>query len=203
MKKLMILTAVVGVLALFSVTNVQAVDVAVSFDEAGTMFTSAIPTGSEFHVYVVAYDLQEILGYEFLLDPSVLPSYLLGKVAYGPAPQDFGTDYEVRAGTGGCVTDPAMMGADAGSWTLTMYKVMYFADPGPDVYFCVAPSPGSGAPTPQFTICDQTATIFPMYPGQVDNFGNAPEGCGVGNPTKDYDIVGAETTSWGSLKAGF
>jgi hypothetical protein len=100
MKKLTILTALLAVFAMVSMAGAQ--DVAVTFDEAGTI-TMAPATPGQVNVFVVGYGMTEISGYEFLLVPSTLPAFFLGKVAYGIAPLDLGTQYEVRAGTGGCV----------------------------------------------------------------------------------------------------
>ncbi len=204
MKKLTILVAVVGILSMAAVANAQ-FGIGVSFDEAGTQFTTSepVPTATEFHVYVVAYWLQEILGYEFELVPSVPATFLVGKTVYGPAPYDFGSDYEVRCGTGGCVTDPAQMGIGTDTWTLTMYNMMYMTDPGADVSFCIAPSPGSGASLPQGTFCDDNATIYQMSPATQDQTGLAGDGCAVANATQGQSIVDTEATSWGSLKAAY
>jgi hypothetical protein len=86
---------------------------------------------------------------------------------------------------------------------MCQYQLGYFSGIGNDVYFCLEASPGSGAATPQFTICDAAATKFPMNPANVDLAGVAPAGCAVGNPTQGQDIVDTDVTSWGSLKAGF
>jgi len=205
MKKLMILATLVGVFAMVGMANAQGVtgEIGVSFDEAGTLAAGTMVPGSQLDFFVVAFGLNEIFGYEFEVTPTVAPDFLLGKDAYGPAPQDFGTGLEVRAGTGGCVNDPTLMGPDAGSWTLTVYHVLYFA-PVNDLNLCVGPSPGSGASTPQYTICDANASIFPLLPtANQDPSGITPVGCAVANPTQGQTPVGAETTTWGSLKAGF
>ncbi len=205
MKKLTILAAVMGIFAMVAVANAQPFGIGVSFDEGGTQFTtsSPIPTGSEFHVYVVGYFLTEIFGYEFELHPKDSSGFMVGKDVYGSAPQDFGSNYEVRAGTGACMNNAATMGPNANTWTLTRYKILYFADPGTDYDFCIGPSPGSGATLPQGTFCDANATIYQMSPATQDQSGIVGDGCAVANATQGQNIVDAETSSWGSLKAAY
>lgn len=202
MKKLMILATLLGIFAMVSVAGAQ--DIGVTFDEAGTVTMAPLGVGGVFNIYVVAYNVPEVFGYEFQLTSTVAPGASLATVVYGPAPQNFGdpTINEVRAGTGGCVTLAEEMGASPDSWTLANYGFIFFA-PANDVNFCVAPSPASGALTPQFTVCDADATKFPMAPANVDLAGVAPDGCAVASPTQGQDVVDAPTTSWGSLKAGF
>jgi hypothetical protein len=200
MKKLTILTALLAVFAMVSMAGAQ--DVAVTFDEAGTVTMGPIAPG-QVNIYVVGFGFTEISGYEFLLTPTVAPAFFLGKTTYGIAPLDLGTQYEVRCGTGGCVSDATIMGPDPNSWTMCQYQLGYFSGVSNDTYFCLSASPGSLAPYPQYTICDQDATKAYMYPANVDLTGQAPGACAVGNPTMGQDIVDAEETSFGSLKSRF
>lgn len=235
MKKLTILAALLGIFAMVAVAGAQ--EVGVSFDEDGLVpqidGRGQFPAPpSAFSVFVVAFNLPEVNGFEFLLTESTGGAFLNEKVLYGPAPSDFGpTALEVRAGTGACVTNAAEMGPSPDSWTLVEFKFWFFAAPTADLLICVEASPQSGAPTPQFSLCDAVATTVPMLPGNNDLNGITPGGCavavleweatgcsdvpsdpnydpgcdGAGNsPTNgNRDVVDTEETSFGAMKARF
>lgn len=210
MKKWTLLATFIVLLAMLSLAQAQDPGtIAVTFDEAGTVIRgnfadlgvpdAAFPT-THIHVFVVAFGIVDISGYEFSLIHTGAAPAVITKILYGPAPVDQGgDDYDVRAETGGCVTDAAAMGSDPNSWTLCDFDFNYFSDPGREVYYCVEPSSSAAPPAaaPVYSGCDNVQHEMP--PAYEDSSGNLPGGCGVLNMMN----VGDETPSWGSLKVSY
>lgn len=198
------ITAIVCFVLICGPATSRGGDIQASFNESGDQICT-LSEGGVLEVYVVAFELSEISGYEFMLFPTVVPSFFLGKETYGIAPLDFGDQYEVRAGTGGCVASPTMMGPSPDSWTLARFDLGYFSGLPNDTFFCIDASPGSGAARPQYTLCDENATKQPLYPHFTDVSGIMPDGCAVANDIYGVDCRSTPVTdpSWGALKAQF
>ena len=155
------------------------------------------------HVYIVAFGIENINGYEFSLITNTPAPFSFAKTVYGPAPVDSGEgDYDVRVETAGCVSDPAEMGLPTISWTLCDYDFNYFGDPGNDIYYGVQKSMGSpSAIGPLYSSCDSVRHEMP--PANHDEAGILPDGCAILNPTLGQRPTGNEDFSWGLLKAAF
>jgi hypothetical protein len=223
MKKLMILTAVLGILAMASMSFAQ--NIGLTFDEAGTTTvidgrSETIPNPDFFNlpsvnVWVVAYDLSELFGYEYNVSSSDATANAATPVVYPSTAQDFGTHSigDVRAGTGVCFHQgDAEAGPDPTHIRLAKHTFTWGALPTVDVLYCIGPSIGSGASVPQYAMCNQDATKGPFGIANVSQDTCTPNGCAAvvfewddaTTPTNcQRDVVGSQEKSWGSLKSSF
>lgn len=211
--------AVVGVLIVVVVVGLNSPvhadgepQILVSFDEIGSLpCIPELPLGQVLNIYVTGHDLTEISGFEFEMAPSHAPSFFLGKQLYRASQLDLGvefSEYEVRAATHDCITDPTQMGPSPWSWTLVRYDLLYFV-PETDVVFCLASAPSSTVHTPLFTLCDEDRT--PIVPRPIDwegPSGSYPQGCALAQPEEYWwyschDVIPTAEKSWGTLKSQY
>ncbi len=223
MKKLMILAAVLGILAMASMSFAQ--NIGITFDEAGTQTTLDGRTGllpnpalgnlpSAF-VYVIAYDIPEVFGYEYFISSTDATAIAGTPVFYPTATSaNFGVGGDVRVGTGVCFgAGSADAGPVATQIRLAKHVFSFFATPADDIIYTIGPSTGAGGTAPHYTECVSSPT--PLDFGLANhslNLGCAPDGAAVvilqwtaqNTPARcDPQVVGSKETSWGALKSGF
>lgn len=199
MKKLMSLAAVLTLVAMTSMAFAQAEpgDVGVFFDAAGTMTTAEPPAFTTTNIfYVATFDLPQISGYEFAVtvgDPNIV-IFAANDLTNPGASINVGTPpLEWTVGIGLCA-------GNAGVINLVQFTYGFFVASVSDVLVCVGPADPASIPgLPAWLRCD--GTIIPF--GVAENGeGRYPNGCGVMWPTMQGP-VGADTTSWSSVKSNF
>jgi hypothetical protein len=190
-------------------------------DEAGTQITIDSRTGLTPNpdlndwpsavVWVVAYDLPELSGFEYRLTKSDASALESTPVFYPSTAIDSGTNGDVRVNTGICFQlGSSEAGPNPDAIRLAKYKFTWVVLPSVDVLYCVAPSQASGASAPQYTECVDTPT--PLEFALIGNqCSSVPAGCcriffeydPYGLPVNQCIPVPVESSSWGSLKAAY
>jgi len=222
MKRLMILAAVLGILAMASMSFAQ--NIGATFDSTGT--TTVIDGRSDLVpnpalgnlpsavVYVVAYDLPQLLGYEYRIDSSDATAIAGAVITYPEGSLNLGTNGDVRAGTGRCfpLGDPEA-GPDPSHIRVARHIYSWFAPPAADVLYCVKGILATGALTPNYLECVSAPTPLPFGIANHSLDSCTPEGCaavvfewepdGVTPTNCAREVVGTQQKSWGALKSGF
>jgi hypothetical protein len=222
MKKLMILAAVLGILAMASMSFAQ--NIGATFDSTGT--STVIDGRSDLVpnpvlgnlpsaiVYVVAYDVPQVLGYEYRLTSSDATGIAGSPIFYPSSSANFGTNGDVRVGTGRCfpLGDPEA-GPDPSHIRLAQHQYTWFSLPAVDVLYCIGPISTGGYSAPSYIECVDVPTPLPFGIANHSLDSCTPEGCGAivfewepdgVTPTNCVrEVVGAQQKSWGALKSGF
>ena len=233
MKKLMILAAVLGILAMASMSFAQ--NIGLTFDEAGTQTvidgrTDLVPNPDLFNfdsaiVWVIAFDTPSVFGYEYNLTSTDGTATVGTPVIWPAEGSDFATlTGDVRVGTGICfAAGDAQAGPDPTHIRLAKHQFTWFSPPAVDVTYCIHPSTASvnlsGATAPQYTECVSNPVSLPFGIANHSLDGITPEGCAAivfewmpdpncstcpDVPTNGQrDVVDAQQKSWGSLKSSF
>jgi len=195
MKKLMILTAVLGILAMASMSFAQ--NIGLTFDELGT--TTVIDGRSDLvpntdllnlpsvTLYIIAYDIPELYGYEYNLSSTDGTAIKDPVVVYPTATaQNFGDASvgDVRVGTGICfLAGGPDAGPDPNHIRLASQRFTWGAPPTVDVLYCLGPSLASidatGATAPQYTECTSNPVSLSFGLANQPLNGITPEGCAV------------------------
>lgn len=216
MKLLTMLSLVLGVLAMASAALSQ--DIGLTFDELGTKScingsTELIPNPNlgnlpSAYVYVVAWDLPELFGYEYRITSSDGNEVPGGTTFYPDTAANFGTGGDVRVGTGICfhVGDP-QAGPDPSHIRLARHIYSWFFPPAHDVLYCIGPVLATGDSAPNYTECVDTPVPLPF--GLHNDYGLQtlfPDGCIIvifdsDPPQSCNEVVTAEGRSWGALKS--
>jgi hypothetical protein len=200
MKKLMSVAAVLCLLAMATAAFAQPEDgdIGVVFDLGFTQPTADPPRFTTNNLaYVLAYNLTpEVCGYEFglVINPLIIIFASVaeppGNVNLGPAP----TNWIVGTGSN-----------YPGTGIVKLVTLTYgtFDASATDMAICLTPSTPSSfnPPSPGWLECG-TDLLFPFGIANHSDFYG--DGCGVLFPTAAQpDPVGADQSSWGSVKAQF
>ncbi len=221
MKKLMILATVLGILAMASMSFAQ--NIGVTFDEGGTQTvidgrTDLVPNPAlgnlpSAQIFVVAYDIPELFGYEYYITSSDATAIVGTPVFYPSTSANFGSNGDVRVGTGKCftLTDPEA-GPNPTNIRLAKHIYSWFATPAVDVTYCIGPIQQGSYAAPNYTECVQSPTPLPFGIANTSQDSCTPDGCAVvvfewDDATTPHncnrDVVGSQEKSWGSLKSSF
>jgi len=222
MKKLMILATVLGILAMASMSFAQ--NIGVTFDESGTQTvidgrSDLVPNPAlgnlpSTPVFVIAYDIPEVFGYEYHITSSDATAIVGTPVFYPSTAANFGTNGDVRVGTGVCFhAGDAQAGPDPNQIRLAKHTYSWFALPTTDVTYCIGPVLITGDPYPNYTECVSSPTPLPFGIANFSQDTCTPDGCaavvfqwepdGVTPTVCQRDVVGSQEKSWGSLKSSF
>jgi hypothetical protein len=162
-------------------------------------------------IWVVAYDLSELSGYEYRLTSTDASAFESAPIVYPSTAVDSGTNGDVRVNTGSCFqVGSSEAGPNSDTIRLAKHQFTWITLPDVDVLYCVTPSLASGASMPRYTECVDTPDPLPftLVPGPCIT---VPDGCcrvffefqPNGVPVHDECGVPVESSSWGSLKAGY
>lgn len=227
MKKLTILAAVLGILAMASMSFAQ--NIGLTFDEAGTQTvidgrTDLVPNPDFFgfpsvNVWVIAYDIPSVFGYEYHLSTDDATGLVSTPVIWPAEGSNFATiDGDVRVGTGICfAAGDAQAGPDPTHIRLAKHTFTWQTPPAVDVLYCIGPSEASvqatGATAPQYTECVSNPVSLPFGIANHSLDTCTPDACaavvfewesdGVTPTNCQRDVVGSQEKSWGSLKSSF
>ncbi len=175
------------------------------------------------YVYVIAYDLPELFGYEYKITSTDFSALNGGETFYPSTSANFGTNGDVRVGTGVCFhAGDAQAGPVPTYIRLAEHIFTWFVPPPVDALYCLEPSVGSGSSAPQYTECVDTPVPLPFgLSGEpCDDFGSILLkddtnsgwlGCVAvlfqwepdGTPAHCPFSIAAQSTSWGALKAAY
>ncbi len=226
MIKLAMFATFVAILAMASEASAQKIGMA--FDEAGTVFyidgrTDLVPNPDLYDfpsvdVWVIAYDIPELSGYEYKLSSTDASAIVSTAVVYPTATAQNSGDAlvgEVRVDTGVCfLAGSADAGPDPTHIRLAKHTFTWTSPPTVDVLYCIGPSIASGAVAPQYTECvanpaslsfgvanewDDTCTPYGCVPivFEWESDGVTGVNCRQREPSP------AASTSWGALKAAY
>ncbi len=225
MKKPAVLPLALSVLLLATVSSAQ--KVGIYFTESGTRYVidgrSELVSNPDLGnlpstvVYVIAFDIPELFGYEYNLTSSDTTAIASTPVIYPSTGSDFSSEPgDVRVNTGMCFhAGDAEAGSVSTQIRLAKHTYSWVSLPTVDVWFCIRPSIGSGATTPQYTACVENPV--PLSCGVAPDYFDScqPDGCiGVyfewqaDGVTLTHCLPGllktpSRSTSWGALKAAY
>ncbi len=219
MKTLTMAVATLTILAVASMASSQ--NIGLSFDELGTNPcidgpTELVPNPDlggllSTEVYVGAWDLPELFGYDYWLGSSDAAIIAETPVFYPSTAVNSGINGDVRVGTGVCFHrgDPEA-GPDPGHIRLAKHVFSWSAVPNEDVLFCIALSVASQSTAPQYLECVDNPV--PMTFGVHSNLAYGayvPDGCIIilfdpyTPPETCSEVVAIQDRSWGALKAAY
>ena len=227
MKRLTTLAISLSCLILSSAASAQ--NIGLTFDEAGTALiidgrVDLIPNPDLFNfdsavVWVIAYDIPEVFGYEYGLTSTDASATVSAPVIWPAEGSNFATlPGDVRVGTGICfAAGDAQAGPDPTHIRLAKHQFTWFSPPVVNVFYCIHPSAASvqatGATAPQYTECVSNPVSLPFGIHNSYRSGiSLPEGCAVilfapesgwGIPATCEEAVAARDRSWGALKAAY
>ncbi len=223
MKNLTVPLSILSILTFASASFAQ--NIGLTFDEAGTKpcidgHTELVPNPQfgdlpSAAVYVGAWGLPELFGYEYKITWNEASAIAGTPVFYPSTSANFGTNGDVRVGTGMCFhVGDAEAGPDPSHIRLAKHTFTWVTLPAVNVLYCIGPSAASGAAAPQYTECVQTPVPLPF--GVYNLYGPytlyLPDGCifvlfeSAGNnysPANCDEVVAAKGRSWGALKAAY
>jgi hypothetical protein len=200
-------------------------NIGLTFDDFGTTTvidgrTDLIPNPGfgnlpSAYVYVIAYDIPEVFGYEYHITPSDAAAALDGgKTFYPSSAANFGTGGDVRVGTGVCfgLTHPEA-GPNPNNIRLAEHIYTFLSTPAADQLYCIGPVLITGDPYPNYTECVDSPTPLPFGIANKSLDDCTPDACAVAvfewepdgvTPTNCVrNVVDAQQKSWGSLKSSF
>ncbi len=229
MSKLAMFATFLAILAVASEATAQRIGL--SFDEANTKvaidgrsdlildpYNYYFPTAV---VYVIAYDIPEVFGYEYNVTSTDATGLWGRPVIWPSVGANFATiQGDVRVGTGICFqAGSSEAGPDPTQIRLARHTFAWATLPWYDVVCCIHPSQASvndsGATAPQYTECVANPVALPF--GVAPEYANAciSDGCilvvfeweadGVTPVNCVPEPIGtpAPSTSWGALKAAY
>jgi hypothetical protein len=219
MKVLITIVSILGILAMAAVALSQ--DIGMTFDELGTKpcidgQTELIPNPAfgnlpSAYVYVGAWDLPEIFGYEYHITASSSAALDGGTTFYPDTSANFGTDGDVRVGTGVCFhAGDAQAGPDPTHIRLAEHIYTFLSTPAVDQIYCIGPVLATGDPYPHYTECVDTPVPLPfgLHSSLAPLQALIPYGCIIvifdsEPPQSCSEVVAIEDLSWGGLKAAY
>ena len=221
------ITLAIALFGLLLSTAAFAQNIGPTFDEAGMQAvidgrTDLVPNPDLFNfdsavVWVVAYDIPEIFGYEYNLTSTDFSSIVSTPTIWPAEGSDFATlTGDVRVGTGICFqAGSTQAGPDPTHIRLAKHQYTWFAPPTVDVFYCIHPSQASvnlsGVVAPQYTECvsNPVSLPFALAPGSQEDC--RPAGCALivfewepdGVTRSNCWRVPAQSQNWGALKAAY
>jgi len=171
-------------------------DAGIFADTSGTVTVLDVQPNEPFSLYVVAFDLPDLLAYEGSIQNIPTEAILLYANFIGPRPLILGgSQTNFIVGTGGCVEQPgALLLAEFGFVAPT-------AVPDDSAILLTGSDPSSFGGRPGYARCD--AVTIAAFGVATNGAPNYPDGAVILNATRSSGPVAEASVSFGRMKSRF